>query len=320
MHHGPGKIHGDNTLRTAPDCLACFLRQTLESARLATADTVAHERLMHLALGALAGLDLAQSPPAAVQTIQRLLRRATGVADPYHEAKRRFTVLALGLLPGLQHQIRQAADPFGAAVRLAIAGNVIDLGAKSGLGEGEASAAISRALAEPLVGDLEKFRQAVAGAARILYLTDNAGEIVLDRLLIGQLPPGRVTLAVRGAPVLNDATREDAEAAGLSALAEIVDNGSDAPGTLLADCSPDFQQRFRAADVIVAKGQGNFESLADAAPGVFFLFRVKCAAVAAQIGQPVGAQVLWRSPKTRRGQQDVSIAVAPPVFATCVLP
>jgi len=283
-------------MRTAPDCLPCFLRQTLEAARLATPDPAAHERITLLTLGAMAGLDLAQSPPAAVQAIQRLLRRTTGVADPYREAKRRFTALALGLLADLGARVHQADDPLAAAVKIAIAGNVIDLGAKGGLGEAEVRATLHRALDEPLAGDLEAFRRAVAGATRILYLADNAGEIVLDRLLLEQLPAGRVTLAVRGAPVLNDATREDAVAAGLTDLVEVVDNGSDAPGTLLADCSADFRRRFRAADVIIAKGQGNFESLAEAAPGAFFLFRVKCATVAARMLQPVGAQVLWQAP------------------------
>ncbi len=283
-------------MRTAPDCIPCLLRQTLAAARLATADPAAQERFVHQALGVIAALEPPQSPPEVAQTIQRLLRRATGVSDPYREAKRRFTRIALDLLPGLATAVREASDPLAAAVRLAIAGNVIDLGARSDLGEAEVRATILGALAEPLAGDLEEFRWAVGGARRILYLTDNAGEIVLDRLLLEQLPAGRVTVAVRGAPVLNDATREDAAASGVGALAEVIDNGSDAPGTLLADCSADFQRRFRAADVIVAKGQGNFESLSDTAPGVFFLFMVKCPPVAAQVGQPVGSRMLWRSP------------------------
>lgn len=290
-------------MRTAPDCLPCLLRQTLEAARFASADPALHERLVHQALGAMAGLDFSQPPPAAGQTIQRLLRQFTGVADPYRKAKQRFTALALFLLPEFAGLVRHAHDPFAAAVRLAIAGNVIDLGAKGGLGEAEVAAALRRALDEPPAGDLEGFRRAVAGAARILYLADNAGEIVFDRLLLEQLPAGRVTVAVRGAPVLNDATREDAGMAGLDVLAEVIDNGSDAPGTLLADCSADFLRRFQAADVIIAKGQGNYESLADAVPGVFFLFRVKCTTVAAQTGWPVGTPVLWRSLAAKRGSR-----------------
>jgi uncharacterized protein with ATP-grasp and redox domains len=101
-------------------------------------------------------------------------------------------------------------------------------------------------------------------------------------------------LAVRGAPVLNDATAADARAAGLAEICEVIDNGSDAPGTLLEDCSPGFRQRFRAADMIIAKGQGNYETLSEAPGNIFFLFKVKCPVIAAHSGMPVGAQVLGR--------------------------
>jgi len=282
-------------MTTPPDCIPCLLRQTLEAARFASADPALHGRVVLQALGAIAGVDLSRPSPATIQTIQRLLRRTTGVDDPYRAAKQRLNRLALTLLAELAAEIRQAPDPFATAIGFAIAGNVLDLGAKGGPGEAGMPAALRRALDEPLAGDLEAFRRAVADARRILYLADNAGEIVFDRLLIEQLPPGRATLAVRGAPTINDATRDDAEAAGLPALVEVIDNGSDAPGTLLDDCSEVFLRHFRAADLIIAKGQGNFESLAGTAPGVFFLFKVKCPAVAAQVGHAVGSQILWRT-------------------------
>jgi len=181
-------------------------------------------------------------------------------------------------------------------VRLAIAGNIIDLGAKSGLTEDEARQTAATALEQPLIGALAELREAVSRARRILYLCDNAGEIVFDRVLIGQLPRGAVTVAVRGHAVINDATREDAEAAGLSELAEVIDNGSAMPGTVLADCSPEFRRRFAEADLVIAKGQGNCESLhAERAP-LFCLFRVKCAIVATHCGHPVGSHVVWQAP------------------------
>jgi hypothetical protein len=279
-------------MTTPPDCIPCFLRQALEAARFATHDPALHSRIVLQALGAVAAIDLSQPPPAAIQTIQRLLRQTTGVDDPYRDAKKRFNRLALELLPECVAQVRRARDPFATAIRFAIAGNVIDLGAKGGLGEAGMHVALRRALGEPMAGDIEPFRRAVSAARQILYLADNAGEIVFDRLLVEQLPPGRVTLAVRGGPTINDATREDAQTAGLPGLVEVIDNGSDAPGTILADCSEDFRRRFHAADLIIAKGQGNFESLADTAPGVFFLFKVKCPTVAAHVGHPVGSQVL----------------------------
>jgi len=183
------------------------------------------------------------------------------------------------------------------AVRLAIAGNVIDLGVKSNLNESQIHEAIETCLTEPLEGDLKQFAAAITGATRILYLTDNAGEIVLDRLLIEQLPREKVTVAVRGTPVINDATRTDAETAGITGLVPVIDNGSDAPGTILEDCSGVFRRHFAEADLIIAKGQGNYETLREVPRPLYFLLRVKCPVLAQDLGCPVGRLVLrpaWR--------------------------
>ena len=282
-------------MTTDPDCLPCLLRQSIAAARFATTNEDTCRRLAHQTLGALAALDFDQPPPVAVQTIQGLLRQATGCADPYAAAKSRYNQLALQHLPRLRTRIERAIDPFAAAVRLAIAGNIIDLGAWSRLNEAVALAALDHAFATPFHGRIDLLRDAVDHAQHILYLADNAGEIVLDRLLIERLPLDRVTVAVRGAPVLNDATRTDAHVAGLDTLVTVIDNGSDAPGTLLTDCSPAFLDVFHRADLIIAKGQGNFETLADSTPGAFFLFQVKCQPIARRVGFPIGDQLLWRA-------------------------
>ncbi|OQA21119.1 MAG: hypothetical protein BWY63_01362 [Chloroflexi bacterium ADurb.Bin360] len=129
---------------------------------------------------------------------------------------------------------------------------------------------------------------AAGSACDILYLADNAGEIVLDRLLIEALGPARVTVAVRGAPVINDATMD----------------GSDAPGTVLSDCSEAFQERFRKADLVISKGQGNFETLSGAPRDVCFLFKVKCPVISSNVGLPPGTQaLLWsRAGKDNKGE------------------
>ena len=126
-------------------------------------------------------------------------------------------------------------------------------------------------------------------------LADNAGEIVFDRLLIEQLPIDRVTVAVRGYPVINDATLDDAETAGLTDIVDVISNGSDAPGTLLDDCSEAFRSRFEEADLIIAKGQGNYETLAQSPRPIFFLLRVKCPVVARDLDYPVGSMVVHPS-------------------------
>ena len=280
---------------TTLDCIPCLLRQALEAARFATRDKAVHEQVSRQALRMIAEMDLRQSPAAIAQQIHRMLREVTGVNDPYRTAKDQFNRLAIALLPELTAKLEGVRDPLITAARLAIAGNTIDLGANGKLTEAEVYAAFEQALSKPLVGDAEAFRQAVAEATAILYLADNAGEIVCDWLLIQQLRPVRVTLAVRGGAVINDATRVDAEAAGLPERVEVIENGSDAPGTILSDCSEDFRRRFAEADLIIAKGQGNFETLSEVEANIFFLFKVKCPVIAAHVGLPVGAHVLTRS-------------------------
>jgi uncharacterized protein with ATP-grasp and redox domains len=240
----------------------------------------------------VAEMDLEQCPPVVAQRIHRCLRELVGAADPYRAAKDRFNRMAMNMLPELDLAVRESADPLATAIRLAIAGNVIDLGVNGGLTEDESRRTIASAMDEPFDGDVAAFRQAVSMAKSILYLADNAGEIVLDRLLVEQLPAGRVTLAVRGGPILNDATMADAEAVGLCDIVEVIDNGSDVPGTVLNDCSESFRRRFAEADLIMAKGQGNFETLSDEPANICFLFKAKCPVIANHIGLAVGTHVL----------------------------
>jgi hypothetical protein len=187
------------------DCIPCFLRGALEAARFATSDVEMHAEVMQEALQVLT--DNSDQPATVLgQRIHRRLRELTGIADPYLDAKRRFTTLAMALVPELRAELSRVEDPFAYAVRLAIAGNIIDLGANGNLSEVEVNLSLRRVLSEPFNGDLARFHRTLLVSERILYLADNAGEIVFDRLLIEQLPPGHVTVAVRGGPILNDAT------------------------------------------------------------------------------------------------------------------
>jgi uncharacterized protein with ATP-grasp and redox domains len=182
-----------------------------------------------------------------------------------------------------------ATDPFDTALRLSIAGNIIDLGPAQRY---DLWAAIERVLGQAFAVDhSERLRVALQACRQVLYLADNAGETVFDRLLIETLDRP-VVYAVKGGAVLNDATREDARAAGVHHVAEIVDTGSDAPGTILDRCSPAFRELFATADLIVAKGQANYETLSDAGPRVFHLLQTKCDVIARNVGVPVGSIVV----------------------------
>lgn len=285
-------------MKTVLDCLPCFVRQALDAARLVSDDPAVHEKIVRELLEWVGWMDMKQSPPALAQRIHRRLREIVGSGDPYAAVKERQNRMALGLIPSLRRDLEKTADPLATAVKMAVAANIIDLGAKTGLTEEEVLATMKNASDTELVGDLPAFREAVARARNILYLTDNAGEIVVDRLLIERLAPMRVTVAVRGAPVINDALVADARAAGLHDIVEIIDNGSDAPGTILPDCSELFRQRFAAADLIISKGQGNYESLADEPRNIYFLFKVKCPVIAAHARLPVGSHAMSRAVST----------------------
>jgi len=281
-------------MRSYLDCIPCFLRQALESARMATQDEAVHEQVLREALRAVARSDMRQSPPAMGQRIHRLIRGLTGKCDPYRRIKERFNGLALELHPKLKARVERSGDPIEAAVRLAIAGNIMDCGVNNDLDETHVRQAVENALAEPLNGDTTALVAAIAAAEDILYLADNAGEIVFDRLLIEQMPRQKVTVAVRGGAVINDATVDDARRAGLFQLVEVIDNGSDAPGTILEDCSADFRQRFSEAGLVIAKGQGNYETLSEVDKDIFFMLKAKCPVIARDIGCEVGALVLRR--------------------------
>lgn len=277
------------------DCMPCFLRQSLDAARSVSDDARVHEQLVREVLLLAGGINLNRPPPWVGQLIHRRLRELTGVADPYQGAKNRFNQLALSLLPELRARVHDAPRPLLAATKVAIAANVIDLGVKSSLSESDSEDTLRHSFSTDLHGDFAAFERQVNEATSILYLADNAGEMAIDRLLIEVLGPKRITLAVRGYPVLNDATVEDARAAGLHDLVRVISNGSDAPGTILDDCSPEFREEFSKAGLVISKGQGNFETLSDTTANVFFLLKVKCPVVAQHASLPLGAHALLHS-------------------------
>ena len=281
-------------MKTSLDCLPCFVRQTLDAARLVSSDTVFHEHIMREMFGWIRALSFNDPPPLLASPIHRRLRELTGIADIYAAVKKRSTETALRLFPEIEALLHQVQDPIDTAVRLAIAGNVIDFGVGSTITDAEIRSALFHALEAPLHGSAKELVRAADEARSILYLADNAGEIVFDKLLISQLDHKKITVALRGAPILNDATMADARAIGLDSLVHLIDNGSDIPGTVLEECSEEFRACFRASDLIIAKGQGNFETLNETQGAVFFLFRVKCPVVADHTGVPIGTNLAVR--------------------------
>ena len=286
-------------MKTYPDCIPCFVRQSLEAARLVSDDPSFHEKILRRACQIAAELDYSAPPPAMGRDIHRLIRRISGVDDPYRKAKARFNDFILGLMPGLKKQVEQSPDPLETALKLAIAGNVIDFGVNINLTRADIENTVRQALALELDKEtLAQFKNSVAKASRILYVGDNAGEVVFDRLFIETIKQSfshvEITFVVRGTPILNDVTLEDARQAGMDQAAGVVANGSDAPGCLLDDCSEEFHEHLSRADLLISKGQGNYETLSELPHEVYFLLKAKCAVIARDIGAAQGDLLLVR--------------------------
>ena len=288
-------------MKTSLDCIPCFVRQAAEAIEqtmpsgTTVGSTARQENMLRKILHDISLADWQGSPPLMAQRIHRIIRKELNWCDPYQTIKARMNSAAEQLLPRLRDAINDQPDAQEAVIRVAIGGNLLDAGAKLRIKVDELPEHMSAIWTQPLQGDVQAFFKAAKEAQKIIYLTDNAGEIFFDRVLIEALEAqqaGRVTVYVRGAPVINDAIRDDAIAAGITKLVPVFDNGSDAPGTLLDDCSEEFRAAFAQADMIIAKGQGNYESLSDSTRPVHFLFVVKCPVIAAQVGAPVGTLVI----------------------------
>ena len=297
-------------MHVVPECLPCLLRQSLETARLASADPATHETVLRKVAAALAEASWAVPAPLLGRLVQRIVRETTGDDDPYRDLKERCNRAALAALPRLREAIARAPCPLEAAVRLAIAGNTIDFGAPGGDHTTAVLESVKPLLRRPLAIDhMADFLARASRTRRIAWFADNAGEIVLDRPLIEALGPERVTVVVRGGPILNDATLEDARATGLTELVEVVSSGLDLPGTLIDEASPPVRRLFAEADLVVSKGQGNLETLAShVRDGLFFLLRVKCARLARDLacreGDIVVADATRLSPPRRVAMVD----------------
>ncbi|HSR37049.1 MAG TPA: ARMT1-like domain-containing protein [Desulfurivibrionaceae bacterium] len=269
-------------MKTHPDCLPCLLRQAEATTRLVTNDPRQHHAIMEEVATLLARIDPTLSPPENATAMYRLIAERSGVADPFATAKEESNALALRLRPAVEEQIGAAADPLLAAIRFAMAGNVIDYGAHHDFNVEETLAACQEK--EPVIDDYQELRRDLATASTVLYLADNCGELVFDGLCIEQLQQD-VTVAVKAGPIINDALLADAQACGLDRLCRVVTNTTACPGTPLASVSDKFRTLFDQADLVISKGQGNFETLSECRRPLYFLLTVKCAVVARHLAK-----------------------------------
>lgn len=276
-------------MRTYFDCYPCFLDQALRAGRIATDDESIIKRLLDEVAMMLRDIPLDSTPVETGMLIYQKVREVTGIFDPYKKIKAESTTQALALYPSLKEKVEYSTDKLLTAIRVATVGNVIDFGANRNLDiEAEIQEALKRDFA---ILDYVKFKDHLDRANEILYIADNAGECVFDRVLIEELKKP-IKYIVREVPVINDAIHEDAVQAGIDKMAVILSSGTNAPGTILKTCRPEFNQVYRNSNLIISKGQGNYEALSNQARPIFFLLKAKCRVVANDLGVNEGDLVL----------------------------
>lgn len=274
------------------DCIPCIVRGSLDAARLATADDRVQLRIMQRVLQKLISQDMDAPPPVMARHIQQAVSEITGVDDPYKAVKQKYNRFALSIYDDLKSVVDRSGDPFDTAARLAIAGNIIDFGAASVVTRKDILKTVEDSLSNRLEGDAGLLKEKAGQAGRILWLADNAGEIVFDKLLLGQMDRSKVVYAVRGGYAQNDATMEDAVETGVTDMVTVMDTGVAVPGTLVEESSGAFREVFDNADLIISKGQGNYETLDQNDSRIFFLFKVKCPIIAAHSGYNLNDTVI----------------------------
>ena len=271
-------------MKTDVECLSCFMRQALRTVRLSQMNSEQEFQIFQKISTLISTMRQDISPVANARPFYDRIAELTGNTDPYAEIKQESNVRATEHLARLMDEMEKTADPLSLAVRYAIAGNIIDYGGKdvfdiAGFME-------SCRTQELVIDDIARLRNRIemlSPGSRVLYLVDNCGEIVYDGLLVEILWKHGfdLTVAVKDGPIINDALTADALFAGLDRYAAIITNGTRCPGTVLEECSEEFAETFREADLVISKGQGNYESLSEEQREIFFLLTVKCS-VAAQ--------------------------------------
>jgi len=279
------------------ECYSCIIRQTIEILNRTVKNRQKRHKILTAVIKRLIKVNIYQvTPPEATRIAHKIIHKMTGIKDLYQEPKRKNNLEALELYPYAKGLVKQAKDPLLMAIRLAIAGNIIDYGA---LGSFNIRSTIKEVLKKKFaVLDCNKFKQELARSKFLFYIGDNAGEIVFDKVLIEELVKYvRVVFAVKSKPVLNDVLKDDAKMVGLDRVVKVIASGSDHAGTTVKDGTKEFKMLFKKADMVIAKGQGNFETLDQEKKNIYFLLKMKCPCLAHASGLTEGDIILKRSRK-----------------------
>ncbi len=276
-------------MKTDLECMLCIVRQAFSALEIAEASEKQSTEVLRELFKRLADIDLDDTPAANSNEVYKIVARVTGIKDPYKDVKRKYNTAALKLYPKLEEIVGEADDGLHAAAKIAVAGNVIDYGIHIIEGRKvDLDSVIEEVKNIPLtIDDFAHFVKDLKKTDKILYVADNSGEIVFDRVFISELAGmgKKVVLAVKSGPILNDATIEDAREAGLDNIAQTIETGCDCIGLDFGTCSEEFLKEFENSGIIISKGQGNIESLDDVkGKKIYFLLKAKCEKMARELG------------------------------------
>ena len=277
------------------DCIPCFQRQALQAVRFISDDEKLHERVLREVAKKLLESNWDLTPPELAHQVHSIVKRITNENDPYKEVKRESNDLVLKMYPELKEKVKKSRDPIRTAVRLAIAGNIIDFGVPQ---EFNLEETIREVLKKKFaIDDYKKLQEKLKDAETLLFFVDNAGEIGLDKLLVETFLETKklekIDFVVKGGPIINDATLEDAVYMGLDGLpnSEFLTISNGEVGTGPARSSQTVKRWIREHDLVISKGQGNYEGLSEH-NGLFFMLMVKCPIIASDLGVEVGDIIL----------------------------
>lgn len=292
-------------MKTDVECLSCFLKQTIRTTSHLGCSQDKKFYILQAVAAIVSTMEQGKSPVANSIPVYEKISELTGCKDPYYELKRMSNRAAMLKLPSLKQEIQESTKKLELAVRFAIAGNIIDYGA---LDNFDVPGALARCRIDAFAVDdfevLKKKLGLLKKGATVLYLTDNCGEIVYDTLLVEQLymQGYRVVIAVKGGPIINDALLSDAIYAGMEKYGKVITNGAKCPGTVLEVCSAEFSEIFNSAELVIAKGQGNFESLSEVKREIFFLLTLKCGVAARHM-----AELSAKAPGQLKGNGEMAV-------------
>ncbi len=274
-------------MKTHYDCVTCMLNGLISLFKQDLIDKEVQEKAFKKVLDYYSKINFEDSPLLINRNLHQLIRESSNNLDPYKKLKDKFNNEALKYYDKYKELLLTAENPMDLALRLAIAGNIIDFGPGHPI---NIEKTIEKVLnSELTIDDSSELFEEIKKAKNIVYLGDNTGEIVFDKLFLEIINRPDITFVVRNSPILNDATTEDAKNLGIDKLANIMTNGDCAPGTLLSHVSPEFKEVYDNADLIISKGQGNFEGLSEEKDkNIFFLLMIKCHIVADDLGVQKG--------------------------------